>query len=74
MTNIMNDGLTRYKAPEGMVYDWAEPHTAYITELDGSVTEHVEHLYAKYLALGRYDSIDKYIVVDDPKYVKKDAE
>jgi hypothetical protein len=59
--------MTYYTAPEGKVYDYAEPHMGKITELDGSESEVQEHLYAKYLALGRFDSIDKYKLVDEPK-------
>lgn len=56
-----------YTAPKGKVYDWAEPHTAQIVEPDGTITEVVEHLYAKYLSIARADSIDNYILVDDPR-------
>jgi len=56
-----------YTAPDGKVYDWAEPHIATIIEEDGSTTERVEHLYAKYLSISRFDNIDNYIIVDDPR-------
>lgn len=56
-----------YTAPDGKVYDWAQPHIAHIVEEDGSVTEVTEHLYAKYLSISRADSIDNYILVKDPR-------
>lgn len=56
-----------FKAPDGKVYDWAEPHTAIIINEDGTKTETVEHLYAKYLSVGRRDDIRNYILVDDPR-------
>lgn len=56
-----------YTAPDGKVYDWANPHMATIKEVDGSVIERVEHLYVKYLSISHYDTIDNYILVDDPR-------
>lgn len=56
-----------YIAPDGKVYDWAEPHTSYIIDEDGSTIEREEHLYVKYLSITRFDSIDNYILVDDPR-------
>lgn len=59
-----------YTAPVGKVYDWAEPHYAHVIEEDGSVTEITEHLYATYLSISRADSINNYILVDDPRMKK----
>ena len=56
-----------YTAPDGKVYDWAEPHVATIIDEHGDPTEHLEHLYAKYLSISRFDNIDNYILVDDPR-------
>lgn len=58
--------MTTYTAPEGKVYDWAEPHTGVIKDLDGKEIPIVEHLYAKYVTLGQFDSIDRYKLVDAP--------
>jgi len=69
MANVSNR-MRAYKAPEGYVYDWSEPHTAIIIEEDGTETEIIEHLYAKYLYLGKYDSVDNYTIVPDPKAVE----
>ena len=62
--------MTKYEAPYGFVYDWVKPH--YHTELDENGTKHEvqEHLYAKYLFLSKYDTIDAYELVPDPKGVK----
>lgn len=56
-----------YTAPDGKVYDWAEPHMAQIIEPNGEVIEQEEHLYVKYLSIARFDSIDNYKLVDDPR-------
>ena len=50
----LNTRMTAYTAPDGLVYDYATPRE------DG------EHLYAKYLYLSRFDSIDNYVLVEDP--------
>ena len=50
----LNNRMTAYTAPDGYVYDYATPRE------DG------EHLYVKYLYLSIYDSIDNYILVEDP--------
>ena len=49
-----NNGMTAYEAPNGYVYDYAVPRE------DG------QHLYVKYLYLTRFDSIDNYVLVEDP--------
>lgn len=59
--------MRKYIAPEGKVYDWKIPHTGKIIDLDGSEIPTEEHLYAKYLTLGQYDSIDEYKLVDEPE-------
>ena len=46
--------MTAYTAPDGFVYDYAVPRE------DG------EHLYVKYLYLTKFDSIDNYVLVEDP--------
>lgn len=46
--------MTTYIAPDGYVYDYANPRE------DG------EHLYVKYLFLTQSDSIDNYILVENP--------
>ena len=46
--------LISYKAPEGYVYDYK------VLPEDG------EHLYANQLFLTKFDSIDNYILVEDP--------
>ena len=50
----LNGRMTAYTAPDGYVYDYATPRE------DG------EHLYVKYLYLTKYDSINNYILVEDP--------
>lgn len=54
MMAVLNNRMKSYVAPDGFVYDYAKPRE------DG------QHLYAKYLYLTRYDSIDNYILVEDP--------
>jgi hypothetical protein len=58
---------TVYAAPDGKVYDWAEPHIATIIDENGETIERTEHLYAKYLSVARFDDINNYILVDDPR-------
>ena len=53
MANI-SSRMTPYVAPDGYVYDYAKPRE------DG------EHLYVKYLYLTKFDSINNYILVEDP--------
>ena len=50
----LNNRMTAYTAPDGFVYDYATPRE------DG------KHLYVKYLYLTKFDSIDNYILVEDP--------
>lgn len=51
---FLHNRMTAYVAPDGYVYDYATPRE------DG------EHLYVKYLYLTKFDSIDNYILVEDP--------
>lgn len=51
---FLNNRIKSYEAPSGYVYDYAVPRE------DG------KHLYAKYLYLSRFDSIDNYVLVEDP--------
>lgn len=60
-------GMTNYVAPDGYVFDYKEPRFNFIKELDGSITTTENHLYAKFLTLGKFDSIDNYIIVENPK-------
>lgn len=64
----ISNRMTKYEAPVGYVYDWVEPHTTLIKDAEGNVVkEKQEHLYAKFLFLGKFDSIDSYTLVKDPK-------
>lgn len=58
-----NFNLIRYDADEGMVFDWREPRFT----LDEEGNEIQEHLYAKTLFIGSFDSIDNYIEVIEPE-------
>ena len=64
MTNFK---IKSYEAPEGKVYDFAEPQFNTIKNLDGTETQEEYHLYAKYLNRGPRDSVDRYKLVKDPK-------
>lgn len=50
----LNGRMTAYTAPDGFVYDYAEPKE------DG------QHLYVKYLYLTKFDRISNYVLVKDP--------
>ena len=45
----LSSRMTAYIAPDGYVYDYAEPRIATIIEPDGTKAEREEHIYAKYL-------------------------
>ena len=62
----MNSRMKSYKAPDGYIYDWAEPHTATIILEDGTKETREEHLYVKYLFLGSMDDIKNYKLVKQP--------
>lgn len=70
---FFDNGLTRFKAPDGMVYDWAEPHVGTLIHLDGTEEPFEEHLYAKYLQLGRFDDMERYKLVPDPRHRSGDS-
>ena len=53
--------LTRYDADVGCVFDWKEPR--YEVDTDGNEIQ--QHLYAKTLFIGAYDSIDNYIEIEE---------
>lgn len=53
--------LTRYDADIGYVFDWKEPRY----EVDADGNEIQQHLYAKTLFIGAYDSIDNYIEIEE---------
>jgi hypothetical protein len=72
MGELNQKGMNYYVAPEGYVFEYKEPRMATIKEVDGTITTKQEHLNVKYLALGRFDSIDNYTIVPDPK-VKKEV-
>lgn len=64
---VTDFSLVRYDADEGMVFDWKEPR--YIEECDdeGNVINKIqEHLYAKTIFIGAYDTIENYIEVPAP--------
>ena len=50
----LSNRMKKYEAPKGYVYDWAE-------------LKEREHLYVKYLFLSKFDNIENYILVKDPK-------
>lgn len=56
-----NFNLVRYDADEGMVFDWKEPR--YTQDEEGNEIQ--EHLYAKTLFIGSFDSIENYIEVEE---------
>lgn len=59
--------LIKYDADEGMVFDWAEPHSTDIIDDKGNVIDtKVEHLYTKTIFIGAHDNIDNYIEVKAP--------
>ena len=59
--------MTTQLATDVYVFDYKEPQFAVITELDGSMTTIPQHLYANQLSLGRFDSLDRYTLVEDPR-------
>lgn len=56
---MIRNRMTRYIAPDGYLYDWAEPH-------NNSEGEE-EHLWVKQLYLTKFDSIDNYKLVQDSR-------
>lgn len=63
----MGTRVIKFEAPEGKVYDWAEPHIATIIDEKGNKTEEQEHLYANVLFLSKFDTIENYKLVDTPR-------
>lgn len=59
--------MKSYIAPDGYVYDWAQPHIATIINQEGEKELKEEHLYVKYLYLGSMDDIKEYKLVKDLK-------
>jgi len=56
----------RYEASEGKIFDWKnlEEHTHEDPETHEIIQD---HLYAKVLYLGKFDSINNYVEVDEPQ-------
>lgn len=50
----LSNRMVQYEAPDGYVYDWAEP-------------KEDNHLYVKYLFLSKNDKIENYTLVKDPR-------
>lgn len=59
--------IRSYTAPDGWVYDYAEPQYITIILPDGSTEIKEDHIYAKFLRLGQFDDIKKYKLVKDPR-------
>lgn len=59
----LGNRMKSYVAPDGYLYDWAEPHIATIVNQDGVEEKITEHLYVKYLVLGSMDDIKNYKLV-----------
>lgn len=60
--------ITRYDADDGKVFDWKDLSThTHEEEKDGETVIVQDHLYAKTLYIGEFDSIDNYIEVDEPE-------
>ena len=55
-----NFPLTRYDADEGKYFDWKEPR--FHEDENGNQIQ--EHLFAKTLFIGSFDSIDNYIEIE----------
>lgn len=56
---MIRNRMTRYSAPPGYVYDWKEP------KFNEDGTEN--HLYVSQLFLTKFDSIQNYKVVKNPR-------
>ena len=54
--------LVRYDADDGKVFDWKEPR--YLEDENGKKIQ--EHLYAKTLFIGEFDTFDNYIEIKAP--------
>lgn len=60
--------LVRYDADEGKVFDWKEPR--FIQDAEGNEIQ--EHLYAKTLFIGEFDTFDNYIEIKAPALESED--
>ena len=60
--------IIRYDADEGKVFDWADLSAHTYEDEEGNTIQ--EHLYAKTLYIGPYDSIENYVEIDDPSIIK----
>ena len=54
--------LVRYDADEGKVFDWKDLSEHQTEDENGNIIQ--EHLYAKTLFIGEFDSIDNYVEVE----------
>lgn len=54
--------LVRYDADEGKVFDWKDLSEHQYEDENGEMIQ--EHLYAKTLFIGEFDSIDNYVEVE----------
>lgn len=63
-----NFNIVRYDADDGKVFDWKEERWKDLLDDNMNVIgREQEHLYAKTLFIGGFDSIDNYIEVDAPQ-------
>ena len=63
-----NFNIVRYDADNGKVFDWKEERWYDVFDENMHVIgREQEHLYAKTLFIGGFDSIDNYIEVDAPQ-------
>lgn len=53
--------LVRYDADEGKVFDWANLDKHQYEDENGEIVQN--HLYAKTLFIGQFDSIENYVEV-----------
>lgn len=63
-----NFNIVRYDADDGKLFDWKEERWKDLLDDNMNVIgREQEHLYAKTLFIGGFDSIDNYIEVDAPQ-------
>ena len=63
-----NFNIVRYDADDGKLFDWKEERQKDLLDDNMNVIgREQEHLYAKTLFIGGFDSIDNYIEVDAPQ-------
>lgn len=58
--------LVRWDADENKVFDWKEPRYNIEIDENGVEREVQDHLYAKTVYIGKFDTIENYIEVDEP--------